>query len=339
MSMADLYYQGQAPAATNPQQQAAADRIIKAFKDATGRDLTPEEALRDHLSGGRYIGENNITSAVNAINNSEEAKAFKAKAATATTDTPGSATTPPTSSAYAPRKTEGGALTYTPRDYQGAIGRSQGFEPSRIGNQDDTYLKYVFLRSTAGLDPRNYQQSIPEVVRRLNEQGIQAKAVGEDSIDFGNGEGPVDILSGDGETQQWWWGLDGAPAASSSSSMADLIKPPSTQATAAPDTTVAAPPQQQAPAPTTMSAASTAATPPPSAPAAGGEVATPPHVEQAAQLFADSGVKILEIRGDQMRILTAEDQADGNQYGSWVSVNVAPAGQGSPASMADYLRG
>jgi hypothetical protein len=43
-------------------------------------------------------------------------------------------------------------------------------------------------------------------------------------------------------------------------------------------------------------------------------------VNDYADQLESTGVQILERRGDQMRILTAEDKAKGNQYGTWITV-------------------
>lgn len=36
--------------------------------------------------------------------------------------------------------------------------------------------------------------------------GANAKAVGEDKIDFGDGRGPVDVIQGGGDDSKWWYG-------------------------------------------------------------------------------------------------------------------------------------
>lgn len=105
---------------------------------------------------------------------------------------------------YGPGAQETGTAPYTPQAYAGDVGLTTGFNRERIGNPDDRNEKYIFARATAGLEPS--EATLDEVVRRLQAQGINAKRVGMDQIDFGTGEGPVDVLRNKGDaTRAWQW--------------------------------------------------------------------------------------------------------------------------------------
>ena len=108
-----------------------------------------------------------------------------------------------------------GTLGYTPQDWGGGYDYLEGFDTSKLdlGHPDADSMKYVFARATQGLTPG--ASSIDEIIRRLAEQGINAKRAGADSIDFGLGEGPMDVIRGGTDATgyhgfQWIPGAGGA---------------------------------------------------------------------------------------------------------------------------------
>lgn len=115
-----------------------------------------------------------------------------------------------------------GTLGYTPQDWGGGYDYLEGFDQSKLdyGHPDADSIKYVFGRATQGLAPG--ANSLDEIIRRLAAQGINAKRVGSDSLDFGLGEGPMDVIRGGTDATgyhgwQWIPGAGGGGGASSSS--------------------------------------------------------------------------------------------------------------------------
>ena len=88
-----------------------------------------------------------------------------------------------------------GTYGYTPGQYEGEIANYSGFNPEKLSldHPDADSMKYVFLRATQGIQPT--VENLDEIVRRLNAQGIPAKRDGYDRIDFGLGEGPIDVVN------------------------------------------------------------------------------------------------------------------------------------------------
>ena len=220
---------------------------------------------------------------------------------------------------------------YTSKDYGQDWRAMGGFDPAKadLSHPDSGSVKYVFLRATSGLDAS--PSGIAEVVRRLNEQGIPARQVGTDKIDFGLGEGPIDVIRGGTDATgylDWQWiGPDQAtvPSEPYRASMADLA----TTASPPPTTPPAAVPASPTPEPP-----ASAGVPPPQDATPEGQPATPEAVNQFATTVTTTGAKVLEVKGSRMRILTPTAEARGDRYGEWVDVVVAPRTSASK-SMAD----
>lgn len=90
------------------------------------------------------------------------------------------------------------------RTYQGML----GFDYVKLNTPSHTTAKYVFARATQDLDFAWDRPSRSAGLQRIadyaKERGYpDAKVIGDDKIDFGDGFGDVDVLTGDG---QWWWG-------------------------------------------------------------------------------------------------------------------------------------
>jgi hypothetical protein len=83
-----------------------------------------------------------------------------------------------------------------------------GFDYVKLNTLTHTTPKYVFARATQQvnlawdrLSRSNGLQQIVDVVK-LNGYP-NAKVTGKDSIDFGDGNGDIDVLTSEGT---WWWG-------------------------------------------------------------------------------------------------------------------------------------
>jgi len=83
-----------------------------------------------------------------------------------------------------------------------------GFVPSKLN--DPTYfsekyshaLKEMFLPAMQGLDP--VTESLQTIVDRINANGGHAKVTSKDCIDFGDDNGPIDVIVDvGGENAQW----------------------------------------------------------------------------------------------------------------------------------------
>ncbi len=88
-------------------------------------------------------------------------------------------------------------------------------------DSDHNSVKYQFGRMAAGIpqgDRAAMSAQIPGLVSQLQAQNPNVKMVGDDKIDFGDGFGPIDVLTGQGT---WAWtppdqaGKGGAPTGSS----------------------------------------------------------------------------------------------------------------------------
>lgn len=91
-----------------------------------------------------------------------------------------------------------------PRVYQPML----GFSYTKLNTQTHTTPKYVFARATQdlelGWDRASRSTGLDRIVDRVRENGYpDAKVTGDDTIDFGDGYGNIDVLTADG---QWWWG-------------------------------------------------------------------------------------------------------------------------------------
>jgi len=91
-----------------------------------------------------------------------------------------------------------------PRTYQGML----GFDYVKLNTPTHTTPKYVFARATQDMnlpaDRASRSAGLQQIVDNVKQNGYaNAKVVGDDTIDFGDGSGEIDVLTGDG---QWWWG-------------------------------------------------------------------------------------------------------------------------------------
>lgn len=91
-----------------------------------------------------------------------------------------------------------------PKVYQGML----GFDYAKLNNPNHTTAKYVFARATQDLefpwDRPSRSSGLQRIADYAKEHGYpNSTVIGDDKIDFGDGYGEIDVLTGDG---QWWWG-------------------------------------------------------------------------------------------------------------------------------------
>ena len=96
------------------------------------------------------------------------------------------------------------AAAAAPRVYQPML----GFNYEKLNNATHTTPKYVFARATQdvelGGDRASRSAGLDKIVENVRQNGYpDAKVTGDDTIDFGDGYGNIDVLTVEG---QWWWG-------------------------------------------------------------------------------------------------------------------------------------
>jgi hypothetical protein len=102
-------------------------------------------------------------------------------------------------SALAPRPVSAESRTYQPMI---------GFDYAKLNDLSHTTPKYVFARATQNVslawDRASRSDGLQQIVDIVKQNGYpDAKVTGKDSIDFGDGNGDIDVLTSNG---QWWWG-------------------------------------------------------------------------------------------------------------------------------------
>jgi hypothetical protein len=95
-------------------------------------------------------------------------------------------------------------LSAEPRTYQPML----GFDYTKLNDPGHTTPKYVFARATQNVNlawnRASRSDGLQQIVDVVKQNGYpDAKVTGKDSIDFGDGNGDIDVLTSDG---QWWWG-------------------------------------------------------------------------------------------------------------------------------------
>jgi hypothetical protein len=86
-----------------------------------------------------------------------------------------------------------------------------GFDYTKLNDPGHTTPKYVFARATQDLDfawdRASRSAGLQNVADYAKAHGYpDTKVTGDDTMDFGDGNGDIDVLTGDG---QWWWGPQG----------------------------------------------------------------------------------------------------------------------------------
>jgi hypothetical protein len=83
-----------------------------------------------------------------------------------------------------------------------------GFDYVKLNTMTHTTPKYVFARATQDVnlawDRASRSAGLQQIVDNVKQNGYpDAKVTGKDSIDFGDGNGDIDVLTSEGT---WWWG-------------------------------------------------------------------------------------------------------------------------------------
>jgi hypothetical protein len=97
-------------------------------------------------------------------------------------------------------------------------GQLEGFDHSKLqGHQDSDTLKYAFARYASNYDVKN-PDVLAKVVADMNANGFNVRQTSADSVDFGLGEGPMDVIRGGnpagGIPNEGWQWIPGVGAAS-----------------------------------------------------------------------------------------------------------------------------
>jgi hypothetical protein len=129
-----------------------------------------------------------------------------------------------------------GEQSYIPGTYSGGFDYLEGFDPSKLdlSHPDADSIKYAFARATQGLAPGS--ESLDEIVRRLQSQGFtNVRRAGPDSIDFGMGEGQMDVIRGGTDATgyhgwQWMPGNGGSDPMAATMAQQQMQVPGATQA-------------------------------------------------------------------------------------------------------------
>jgi len=83
-----------------------------------------------------------------------------------------------------------------------------GFDYVKLNTLTHTTPKYVFARATQDVnlawDRLSRSAGLQQIVDVVKQNGYpNATVTGKDSIDFGDGNGSIDVLTSEGA---WWWG-------------------------------------------------------------------------------------------------------------------------------------
>lgn len=97
--------------------------------------------------------------------------------------------------------------TVGPTVYQAML----GFDYGKLNNPAHTTPKYVFARATQDVplsfDRPSRSAGLQQLADYVKTHGYPNVTVtGDDTMDFGDGNGDIDVLTSDG---QWWWGPRG----------------------------------------------------------------------------------------------------------------------------------
>jgi hypothetical protein len=218
-----------ATASTDYSVEDARQAIINGYQSAFGR-VPSQNEVDTHLMnvgwrpGHRFVGEmglNAILGGLPAGAQNSDVQALQgpaapgAAAATTGTTTTGTTSTSTAGAGAAGGSTRGwgftsatggrGEFDFTPIDYGMDMTGFSGFSPMGEGSSDPTALKNIFRNAAAGLGGGEggfTEQDLDEVIRRLNAMGIPASKVDPYQIDFGLGEGPMQVRSSKNEV--WW---------------------------------------------------------------------------------------------------------------------------------------
>lgn len=308
-------------------------QIAALYQQYLGRDPDPSG-----LSG--YLTAPNLSYVETALKNSKEYAQRQAAPTTTAAATTPTTTTPAGTSARG--MGWGGGNTTLGFDYTDTGLRAgpymadlRGFNTNdkvwNAGHQDYGAMKNIFARAAAQVDPHsaNATQQVVDILRGWGvDASVENPTGAADRIKFGATGESVDVRQNaygagaySGDTG-WQW-IDssyenGSAFTPTVATVADLVSPDRTEST-----------RQDAPGqpvsttqPVTPSAATSSAQAPTTT------LTDAEHsrfLDQYVKPFFESrGVKVLEVVGGQMHVLTPEDQAAGRTEGQWISVGFDP---------------
>jgi hypothetical protein len=105
----------------------------------------------------------------------------------------------PEAQAYASRQPAGAAAPTTGGQVSSAM---PGWEQSKWADPSHNSIKYQAGRIFSQFDPNAIRQNPAPLLAALKAAGINATLVGDDKLDFGDGYGPIDVITSGG---QWAW--------------------------------------------------------------------------------------------------------------------------------------
>ena len=191
-----------------PQQQAARQKIIQAYKSFLGREPSEEE-IDSQLSGGRYTADKNVFHAESNIRGSQEAQDYAKKqaadAAAGSGGTPGGAAAPAV----------GGVVGAPPSS---AYGNFAGFNFDQdAANRDPKKsAKYAFSQYVGeGAVPESKEAAeayfLANIAPKMEADGHKINWVKGDKVNFTNHQGTftIDYVQGAGAPgAKWAWQVD-----------------------------------------------------------------------------------------------------------------------------------
>jgi hypothetical protein len=85
-----------------------------------------------------------------------------------------------------------------------------GWEESKLNDPTHQSVKYRFLRTVQdmGITGTQARGNLQQVVDKMKAWYPNAKVTGDDTIDFGDGYGSIDVIQGNA-ANSWWWGPEG----------------------------------------------------------------------------------------------------------------------------------
>ena len=102
---------------------------------------------------------------------------------------------------------DGGADTPAPAETGRVYYSMAGFDTTKLNTPSHTTPKYVFARATQdldlGSDRATRSGNLQKIADYAKTHGYpNTVVVSDDTMDFGDGYGVIDVLTSDG---QWWW--------------------------------------------------------------------------------------------------------------------------------------
>ena len=81
-----------------------------------------------------------------------------------------------------------------------------GFDLGKLNDPSHVTTKYAFGRAVQDLGLAPASSNLQAIVDQLNAKGGSAKVTGDDTVDFGDGFGSIDVIFSVGDTNaRWQW--------------------------------------------------------------------------------------------------------------------------------------